>query len=134
MAKEPDCGNRAYKQQPGRLKRCSIPIPKQKEEIKLSTYLELKEKAEKLLAEAEIMRQNESRDVIADIRAKMATYGLTVQDLQLPATPNKSHKSNSPIKYRGPNGQTWGGGRGVKPSWIREALDAGKDIDKEFGV
>ena len=33
-----------------------------------TTYLELKQKAEKMLAEAEQMRQKEIEDVIADIR------------------------------------------------------------------
>lgn len=100
----------------------------------MATYIELKEKAEQLLAEAEEARQSEIKTVTADIRQKMSVYGLTVQDLALPGTPGKSHKSMSPTKYRGPNGQGWGGGRGRKPDWILQALKEGKDIDVEFGV
>jgi DNA-binding protein H-NS len=37
------------------------------------------------------------------------------------------------VKYRGPNGETWGGGRGRKPRWVQEALKAGKKIE-DFAV
>ncbi len=47
----------------------------------MATYLELKQRAEKLMAEAEQMRQKEIDDVIADIRKKMQEYGLTAQDI-----------------------------------------------------
>ena len=47
----------------------------------MATYLELKQKAEKLMAEAEQMRQKEIDDVIAEIREKMKAYGLTAQDI-----------------------------------------------------
>lgn len=34
------------------------------------------------------------------------------------------------VKYRGPNGETWGGGRGRKPAWIQALLDAGESLEK----
>ncbi len=33
-------------------------------------------------------------------------------------------------KYRGPNGETWGGGRGKRPQWVNAALAAGVDLEK----
>lgn len=120
----------ANKQHSVQLKERNIPVPEPNEEPKLATYIELKEKATKLLAEAEVLRQTESLEVIADIKAKMQTYGLTIQDLQVTPVLNKSHKSTAPIKYRGPNGEGWSGGRGVKPAWIKEALRVGQDIEK----
>jgi DNA-binding protein H-NS len=33
-----------------------------------------------------------------------------------------------PPKYRGPDGQTWTG-RGLKPRWLTEALDSGKQVE-----
>ena len=101
--------------------------------IELATYLELKEQAARLMAEAEEMRRVEVTAVIADIRQKMQAYGLTTQDLGL-ITKSKPAGPSSTVKYRGPNGETWVGGRGRKPDWILEAIKAGKDIDKEFGV
>jgi DNA-binding protein H-NS len=104
----------------------------------MATYLELMEKAQKLMAEAEQVRQKEISDVIADIRQKMEAYGLTLQDIggasstrrrSVSARPTKSKS----VKYRGPNGETWGGGRGRKPRWITEALAKGKKIE-DFAV
>lgn len=99
----------------------------------MATYLELKEQAARLMAEAEEMRRIEVTAVITDIRQKMQAYGLTTQDLGL-VTKNKAASPSSTVKYRGPNGETWVGGRGRKPDWILEAIKAGKDINKEFGV
>lgn len=101
----------------------------------MATYEELKAQAARLLAEAEEMRRVEIASVIADIRHKMQTYGLTSQDLGLSHVPKKKGApSLSPVKYRGPNGETWVGGRGRKPDWILAAIKAGKNIEKEFGV
>lgn len=111
----------------------------------MATYLELKEQAEKLLAEAERMREQEIADAIADIKAKIDLYGLTAADLGLArntggpgnsrAKPARAGKAaaKSAIKYRGPNGETWSGGRGRKPQWVVQALKDGRNLD-EFAV
>ena len=105
----------------------------------MATYLELKEQAEKLLAEAERMREQEIADAIADIKRKIDLYGLTAADLGFArggpgnsrAKPAKAVKSA--VKYRGPNGETWSGGRGRKPRWVTEALKEGRRLE-EFAV
>ena len=101
----------------------------------MATYLELMERAQKLMAEAEEVRQKEIDDVIADIRQKMEAYGLTAQDIGGTAAGRKRAVAakSKVIKYRGPNGETWGGGRGRKPRWIEEALKAGKKLE-DFAV
>jgi DNA-binding protein H-NS len=102
----------------------------------MATYLELKQRAEKMLAEAEQMRQKETSDVIAEIREKMKAYGLTAQDLGFSTAAGRKRTASKPsgvVKYRGPNGQTWSGGRGRKPGWVMEALKAGKKIE-DFAV
>lgn len=101
----------------------------------MATYLELMEKAQRLMAEAEQVRQKEIDDVIADIRQKMNAYGLTAQDIGgAPSTRRRSAAGKAKaVKYRGPNGETWGGGRGRKPKWIQEALAKGKKIE-DFAV
>jgi DNA-binding protein H-NS len=103
----------------------------------MATYLELKQKAEKLMAEAEQMRQKEISDVIADIREKIKAYGLTPQDIGFANTGKSRKRSTGPtaktVKYRGPNGETWSGGRGRKPKWVQEALKAGRKIE-DFAV
>lgn len=108
----------------------------------MPTYLELKDQAEKLMAQAEQLRQKETEDAIADIKAKMKAYGLTPQDLgfaaigggngrRAPRGPGA--KSAAPAKYRGPNGESWGGGRGRKPQWVVKALAQGRKLE-EFEV
>jgi|SRR6185369_13681335 len=101
----------------------------------MATYLELKQKAEKLMAEAEQMRQKEISDVIVDIREKMKAYGLTPQDIGYAGGSRKRNSAPAAktVKYRGPNGETWSGGRGRKPKWVQDALKAGKKIE-DFAV
>jgi DNA-binding protein H-NS len=107
----------------------------------MATYLELIEKAQKLMAEAEQVRRKEVSDVIADIRRKMEAYGLTLQDIggasggrrRGPAPKGSKGPKSKTVKFRGPNGETWGGGRGRKPRWVQEALKAGKKIE-DFAV
>jgi DNA-binding protein H-NS len=33
------------------------------------------------------------------------------------------------VQYQGPNGETWGGGRGKRPNWVNAILAAGGDIE-----
>ncbi len=99
----------------------------------MATYSELMAQAQSLMAQAEQARKNELSNVIADIKAKMKQYGITVADLGGAASAGgrKAGKSKSVAapKYRGPNGELWAGGPGRKPQWVRDALAAGKDLD-----
>lgn len=107
----------------------------------MANYLELRARGEKLLAEAEEMRVKELNDVIQDIKQKMKDYGLSAQDIGLSgggATRRKRSssgpaKAKGKAKYRGPNGETWSGGRGRKPRWVTEALAKGKKIE-DFAI
>ena len=105
----------------------------------MATYLELKAKAQKLMAEAEELRVKELNDVMSDIKEKMQAYGLTGSDIGLGGglkrrkNPSSGSKTAAVIKYRGPNGETWSGGRGRKPNWVVEMLAAGKSLD-DFAV
>lgn len=105
----------------------------------MATYLELKEQAEKLLAEAERMREQEIADAIADIKRKVDLYGLTAADLGFAKSGpggggGRAKAVKSPVvKFRGPNGETWSGGRGRKPQWVQQALQQGRSLE-EFAV
>ena len=111
-----------------------MPAYKVKESA-VATYLELKEQAEKLLAQAEEMREQEIAQAIADIKEKIRLYGLTSEDLGFGrGTGGPGRRKNaSAIKYRGPNGETWSGGRGRKPQWVQQALKEGRRLE-EFAV
>ena len=103
----------------------------------MATYLELKEQAERLLAQAEEMREQEIAGAIADIKEKMRLYGLTAEDLGLGraggARAPRGKAVAAAVKYRGPNGETWSGGRGRKPQWVTQALQQGHKLE-EFAV
>ena len=106
----------------------------------MSTYQELKSKAGEILKQAEQVRKKEVRTIIAEIRAMMAAYDLTVDDLQ-PKTPRTratkataktaatkgrkpkatTRRATGKPKYRNPEtGATWTG-RGKPPNWIKDA-------------
>ncbi|MEY5099188.1 MAG: hypothetical protein RJA36_1907 [Pseudomonadota bacterium] len=98
----------------------------------MATYSELVSQAQALMAQAEQVRKQELANVIADIKAKMKEYGISVEDLgSAAAGRNKgSSKSKAPAKYRGPNGELWSGGPGRKPEWVKAALAAGQSLDQ----
>lgn len=99
------------------------------------------------------VRRAERGEAVAQIRALMSQYGLTLADLGGPtraagspgraaksasgatteAAPRRSRKGVAlgkvPPKYRDPaSGATWSG-RGLKPKWLNAALAAGRTLD-----
>jgi len=99
----------------------------------MATYIELKQQADALLAEAEIVRKQEITEVVQRIKAKMKEYDLTLADLGGSAAGGQrkvaKSKSTAPAKYRGPNGELWAGGLGRKPEWVRVIQAEGKNIE-----
>ncbi len=115
----------------------------------MATYVELKEQAEDLMRQAEAARKAEVGAAIAEIKAKMAMYGITLEDLggkakaargrkpklakaAKPAKPAKDKakpaKTRKPVavKYRNPEtGETWTG-RGKAPKWLAAMEAAGR--------
>lgn len=94
---------------------------------------ELLAEAELLFKQAQEVRQQEVAAIIADIKEQIKTHELRPEDL-FPGISKTHTKANGRQKreprYRGPNGQTWGGGSGRKPDWVREIEAKGESIDK----
>jgi DNA-binding protein H-NS len=104
----------------------------------MSTVAELlaqKAEIEKKIAEAQ---REEKASAIAQVKALMAQHGLSVADLASRApTAGRAAgaKSGAKVaaKYRDPaTGSTWSG-RGLKPNWLKAALDSGKSL-ADFAV
>ena len=96
----------------------------------MATYAELQAQIAALTAQAEAARKAELNSVIADIKKKMADYGLTLHDLDGRASSLKGSKVAP--KYRNPKtGATWSG-RGKRPNWLDEAIAEGNDISAFF--
>jgi DNA-binding protein H-NS len=87
----------------------------------MSQYAKLKDQIAQLQAQAEEVRRQEIADVVADVLAKIAEYGLTAEDLGFAERAKRGRppkKAPLPPRYRDPKtGQTWSG-RGKPPNWI----------------
>ena len=106
------------------------------------SYSQIVKQIESLKAEAEKLRKSEIDGVIKRIREAINFYGLTASDLGLGSTaakkgaaaakkkPGRKAKAvaDKPVKYRNDQGQGWGG-RGKRPQWLRDALNAGKKLE-----
>lgn len=104
---------------------------------------QLQAQIERLRKEAEALKAQEVRDVIARIKQAIEEYDLTVTDLFGPGALRGRRRSTGakgtrrakgvvPIKYRDSEGNTWTG-RGLKPRWLTAALAQGKSLD-DFAV
>jgi DNA-binding protein H-NS len=96
----------------------------------MTTLIEIQNQIAQLQKQAEEIKANEIANAVQDIKAKMAAYGITIADLQgsgkarLAKAPAKSG-TPAPVKYRGPNGETWSG-RGLMPRWLAGQVAQGK--------
>lgn len=87
----------------------------------MATYKELQAQLAALSEQAEAARLAESQAVIDEIRAKVAEYGLTKNDIFGRARRATRTDKTAPVpKYRDPaTGATWSG-RGRAPAWINQ--------------
>ena len=95
----------------------------------MKTYQAMRAQIAKLEREAEELRRQELKNIIAQVRQAISDYGLTAADLGLAGRGRKSAGRKAPAaprsvgqaKYRDPKtGQTWTG-RGRPPAWIASA-------------
>jgi DNA-binding protein H-NS len=83
----------------------------------MTTYKELQAEIKEMQQRAEELRRNELSTTIADIKAKMEEYGITLADLDSKKKYKAGQGTVEP-KYRNKGtGETWSG-RGKPPRWI----------------
>lgn len=100
----------------------------------MATYAELQEQIKKLQVEAEKVKAAEIESILADVKGKIAQYGLTAEQLGFAAAPKKGGKKaaakESTVMYK-KGDLTWSGAaRGRKPAWVVEAQAAGEDLEQ----
>jgi DNA-binding protein H-NS len=95
----------------------------------LKSLLAQKAALEKQIDEA---ARSERSDAIARVKSLMAEYGLSVADLGKGGSA-KAGGSKVAVKYRdAATGNTWSG-RGLRPNWLKAALNSGKKLE-DFAV
>ena len=113
------------------------------------TYAQIVKQIESLKQDAEKIRRKEMEGVIGRIREAITAYQLTAEDLGFgrqaktvfgkTAAPAKRRKGKAAapkapavVKFQNDSGGTWGG-IGKRPQWLRDALNAGKQL-ADFAV
>lgn len=92
----------------------------------MSSYKQLSAQIAALMQQAEAMQKVEVASVIAEIKAKMAEFGITAEDLREAGPRGKRKGGVVAAKYRNAaTGETWTG-RGKPPRWMAAQLLAGK--------
>lgn len=71
---------------------------------------------------------------IAEMQKVIADYSFTVAELfgTVSKQKSKGQSKRAPAvpKYRDEQGNTWGGGKGPRPAWVKTIQAAGGDIEK----
>jgi DNA-binding protein H-NS len=97
----------------------------------MSQLLEIQKQIALLQKQAEEIKSQEFNNAVQDIKAKMAAFGITVADLNSGKTRavklgiTSKSANPAPVKYRGPNGETWTG-RGLMPKWLAALVASGQ--------
>jgi DNA-binding protein H-NS len=96
----------------------------------VSELLAQKAAIEQQIAEAQ---RAERAEALAKVRALMAEHGLTLADLAPKAASSKRSGIKVAPKYRdAASGNTWSG-RGLQPTWLRQAVASGKSLS-DFAI
>lgn len=90
-----------------------------------------------LTRQAEEIKSKQKQGVIAEIKEKIALYGLTARDLGLdissqPLRGSRSSevkRSKAEPMYQDVQGNTWSGSRGRRPAWVLRIMEEGGNIE-----
>lgn len=96
---------------------------------------DIKAQIAELQRQADELVQAQKTAVIEDMKVKIADFGITAAELGFSSSAGRKKSSGeakpkAPVAYKNESGLTWSGGRGPKPKWVKEILDAGGDIEK----
>lgn len=103
------------------------------------TYAQIQRQIDALQRQAETLRAREVDGVVQRIKEAISHYGLTADQLGFETAQSgatKSRKTSKALRdgggtaaaYSDGDGNTWGG-RGPRPRWLRDALNAGKALE-----
>ncbi len=100
----------------------------------MSTLQALLDQKAALEKQIETTRRQEHAAAIAQVKALMDQYGLTVADLGLRGSKASTRKGGKVAAkfHNGATGESWSG-RGLQPKWLKAALQNGRKLD-DFAV
>jgi len=93
----------------------------------MSNLTEINSKIAELKAQADQIKAVQSAEKLAAIKADIETFGFTVEQLfgvKKPLGIRIKSLNPAPIKYKGPQGETWTG-RGLAPRWMSTLVAQG---------
>ena len=101
------------------------------------SYSQIQKQIEVLQRQADKMRDKEIQGVVSRIKTAITHYGLSAEQLGFgtrstsakPARAASSRGSNAAAKYGDGEGNYWSG-RGPRPHWLRDALNAGRTLEE----
>lgn len=100
----------------------------------MSTLSEIRAQIEALKKQEQAIVTQEKNRIIAAIRQQIRDFGITAAELGLDSSRatgarRSSRAADRVVRYRRGD-DTWSGGRGRKPQWVQQVIDAGEDIEK----
>ncbi|MDD2880585.1 MAG: H-NS histone family protein [Rhodoferax sp.] len=95
----------------------------------MSSLIDIQKQIAELQAQEAEIKEREFNEKVIMIKETMASYGITVEDLQgKPAKATRVAGTKSanpaPAKFKGPNGESWSG-RGLAPKWMAALISEG---------
>ena len=99
--------------------------------------LQIQRQIDKLQRQAEILRSSEIKGVVDRIKVAIAHYGLTAEQLGLNGGGKTARQVNGKagrsarrmVKFSDGKGNVWSG-RGPRPHWLRDAINAGRSLEE----
>jgi DNA-binding protein H-NS len=115
----------------------------------MEKLIDIQSQIAKLESQATAIRAREFDSTVKEILAKMAAFGISLNDLKTKTKAKSGKTSMSPrakgvakaakkasrtpavvaAKYRGPGGESWSG-RGLPPRWLKAQIALGRTKDE----
>ena len=102
----------------------------------MSDLAQIQAQIAELTRQADEIKYQQKQGVVAEIKEKIALYGLTARDLGLDISSQSSKSRGSEGKrgkavpqYQDEHGNTWSGGRGRRPAWVLQIIEEGGNIE-----
>lgn len=94
------------------------------------SYKQIQKEIDVLQRQADKLRSAEIEGVVSRIKVAINHYGLTAHQLfgAKALSPKTRSAAGMVPKYSDGNGRTWSG-RGERPTWLRDAIASGKNLE-----